>query len=99
MNRPAWPVPAGRGAAQVASTTANRAAALEAEAAALALQMTADLVGMLEVTAAQAAALSALASTPADVRQLADRVLAETRPRAASLRQVAKLTATPSANQ
>lgn len=91
MNRPAWPTPAGRGPARVAATTASRAAELEAQAAALAHQMTADLIGMLEATAAQAADLAALTSTPDAVRQLAQRVLSETRPRAASLRQVANL--------
>ena len=99
MSRPDWPVPAGRTAAKAAATTANRAAELEAQAAAHGRQMTADLIGMLEVTACQASDLLALASTPPEVRQLAERVLSETRPRAASLRQVAKLPTTPLANQ
>lgn len=95
MSRPDWPVPAGRTAAKVAATTASRAAELEAQASALTRQMIADLIGMLEVTASQAADLAALNSTPADVRQLAERVVSETRPRAASLRQMANIPATP----
>lgn len=93
--RPKWPVPAGRDTAKAAETTSSRAAALEAQVAALSLEMTAHLADMIEATACQAAALCDLKSTPPEVRQLAERVLTEIRPRAASLRQVANLTTTP----
>ncbi len=95
MSRPAWPSPAGRGPARVAATTASRAADLEAQASALRKQMTADLVGMLEATVAQASDICALSTTPTDVRQLAERVMTENRSRAASLRQVANLPRQP----
>lgn len=95
MTRPAWPVPAGKGAARAAENTANRAADLEAQASNLRKQMTADLIGMLEATVVQASDICALTTTPNDVRQLAERVMTENRSRAASLRQVANLPRQP----
>lgn len=92
--RPAWPQPAGR-TLKAVETTANRAAALEAQAAALGLEMVADLASILEASAAQAAEIVKLNGVPLELRQLAASVEKESSSRAASMRQILRPLTTP----